>query len=36
MNAQWILRVIQRFLKGEQSHDNDVLTVLMVRAFFFI
>jgi hypothetical protein len=28
-----ISRVLQRFVRGEQSLDNDVLAAIMVRAF---
>ncbi len=34
INDQWISRVLQRFVRGEQSQDNDVLTAIMVRGFF--
>ena len=33
INFQRISRVLQRFVRGEQSLDNDVLTATMVRSF---
>lgn len=33
INVERISRVLQRFVRGEQSMDNDVLTAIMVRVF---
>ena len=32
-NADLNSRVLQRFVKGELSHDNEILTAIMVRGF---